>query len=260
MTDTTTFPDPAYRDTVLAPLFDAAKRYYAGPVRDINRAHLVMLTEEGILPRDTAQKIAQALVAIDAEVDLSKLEYTGEYEDYFFLVEAELKRRLGPDVAGALHTARSRNDMDHTVFKLVLRGKTDQLLAQVMGVVLSLLAKAKAERDTPIVAYTHGQPAQPTTFGHYLAAMIEVLIRDGVRLCDARDALDHCPMGETLLSTNALPPIPSETVPGRLPQCFASRRCRSAAARSIPRIPPPSYTTAPPSRSRNASAQPECLP
>lgn len=205
MTDTTTFPDPAYRDTVLAPLFDAAKRYYAGPVRDINRAHLVMLTEEGILPRGTARKIAQALVAIDAEVDLSKLEYTGEYEDYFFLVEAELKRRLGPDVAGALHTARSRNDMDHTVFKLVLRDKTDQLLAQVMGVVLSLLAKAKAERDTPIVAYTHGQPAQPTTFGHYLAAMIEVLIRDGVRLCDARDALDHCPMGAAAITTSGFP-------------------------------------------------------
>ena len=202
MTDTTKFPDPAYRDTVLAPLFEAAKTHYAPGVREINRAHLVMLAEEGILPRAQAGQIARALVAIDADLDLPALSYTGEYEDYFFLVEAELKRRLGPDVAGALHTARSRNDMDHTVFKLVLRAKTDRLLAQGMTLIQALLATARRERDTLIVAYTHGQPAQPSTYGHYLAAMIEVLIRDGQRLCDAREGLDHCPMGAAAITTS----------------------------------------------------------
>ncbi|WP_050528271.1 argininosuccinate lyase [Pseudorhodobacter aquimaris] len=202
MTDTTKFPDPAYRDTVLTPLFDAAKHYYAPSVRAINRAHLVMLAEEGILARDVAGKIARALVDIDAGVDLSTLEYIGEYEDYFFLVEAELKRRLGPDVAGALHTARSRNDMDHTVFKMVLREKAKGLLTQTMDLALALVATARRERDTPIVAYTHGQPAQPTTYGHYLAAVIEVLIRDGQRLCDAREVLDHCPMGAAAITTS----------------------------------------------------------
>ena len=44
--------------------------------------------------------------------------YTGEVEDFFFLVENELRKRLGPDLAGRLHTARSRNDIDHTLFKL----------------------------------------------------------------------------------------------------------------------------------------------
>ena len=202
MTDTTKFPDPAYRDTVLAPLFDAAKTHYAPGVRAINRAHLVMLAEEGILPREVAGQIARALVAIDAELDLPALTYTGEHEDYFFLVEAELKRRLGPDVAGALHTARSRNDMDHTVFKLVLRAKTDRLLAQCMDLAQALIATARRERDTLIVAYTHGQPAQPSTYGHYLAAMIEVFIRDGQRLCDAREGLDHCPMGAAAITTS----------------------------------------------------------
>ena len=48
MSDTTKFPDPVYRDTVLAPLFDAAKDHYAGSVRAINQAHLVMLAETGI--------------------------------------------------------------------------------------------------------------------------------------------------------------------------------------------------------------------
>ena len=202
MTDSTRFPDPVYRDTVLAPLFEAAKEHYAGPVRAINRAHLVMLAETGIVPRGVAGALAGALAAIDAELDLPSISYTGEHEDYFFLVEAELKRRLGADVAGALHTARSRNDMDHTVFKMVLRGRTDTLMSQALALADALIATAVRERDTLIVAYTHGQPAQPTTFGHYLGAAIEVLLRDIARLSAAREALDRCPMGAAAITTS----------------------------------------------------------
>ena len=36
---------------------------------------------------------------------------------------------------------------------------------------------AGKNRDTLIVAYTHGQPAQPSTFGHYLGALVEMLLR-----------------------------------------------------------------------------------
>ena len=53
--------------------------------------------------------------------------YTGEVEDFFFLVEGELKKRLGPDVAGRLHTGRSRNDIDHTLFRLRLKAEIDGL-------------------------------------------------------------------------------------------------------------------------------------
>ncbi|MDZ4135458.1 MAG: lyase family protein, partial [Paracoccaceae bacterium] len=201
MIDSSQFPDPTYRDTVLAPLFEAAKTHYAGPVRAINRAHLVMLSETGILPRAIAAAIAAALTAIDTDLDLPSLTYTGEHEDYFFLVEAELKRRLGADVAGALHTARSRNDMDHTVFKMVLRGRADTLLDQALTLAEALTQTARRERDTLIVAYTHGQPAQPSTFGHYLGAAIEVLLRDIARLSEARASLDHCPMGAAAITT-----------------------------------------------------------
>ncbi len=56
MTDQSVFPDPTYRDTVLAPLFDGVKAHYAGHMAAINRAHLVMLAETGILDsRDTAR-------------------------------------------------------------------------------------------------------------------------------------------------------------------------------------------------------------
>lgn len=204
MTDQSVFPDPTYRDTVLAPLFDGVKAHYAGHMAAINRAHLVMLAETGILESGDAGAIAGALLDVDAEVNLDALRYTGEFEDYFFLVEAELKRRLG-DLGGALHTARSRNDMDHTLFKLALRTRVSVLLEQALTLTEALIAKAEAEKATLIVAYTHGQPAQPTTWGHYLGAVIEVLLRDIARLNAAADGLEHCPMGAAAITTSGFP-------------------------------------------------------
>lgn len=204
MTDTSTFPDPVYRETVLAPLFDGVKRHHAAHMGAINRAHLVMLAETGILRGVVAGRIARALRDIESETDIASLTYTGEHEDYFFLVEAELRRRLG-DAGGALHTARSRNDMDHTLFKMALRTRAEDLLDRIGHMTTRLIEKARAEKETLIVAYTHGQPAQPTTFGHYLAAAIEVLQRDAARLDAAIEGLGHCPMGAAAITTSGFP-------------------------------------------------------
>lgn len=205
MNDISVFPDPVYRNTVLAPLFEGVKANFAGHMAAINKAHLVMLVETGILTRQQGTSIAQALAAIAAETNMDALTYTGEHEDYFFYVESELKRRLGPDLGGMLHTARSRNDMDHTVFKLALMDRGQMLYTQVRDLIGALIETAQRERDTLIVAYTHGQPAQPSTFGHYLSAAIEVLIRDADRLDCALDTVELCPMGAAAITTSGFP-------------------------------------------------------
>jgi argininosuccinate lyase len=204
-TDTSIFPDPVYKRTVLSPLFEGALAHFVNPVRFINQAHLVMLHETGILNISSVKELAVALTDIDESLDLASLQYTGEHEDYFFLVESELRVRVGADKAGMLHTARSRNDMDHTVFKMVLKQKGAQFVAHALALCESMLKKAQTERDTIIVAYTHGQPAQPTTYGHYLCAATEVLQRDIDRLQAAYKNLDHCPMGAAAITTSGFP-------------------------------------------------------
>lgn len=205
LSDASVFPDPVYKDTVLRPLFDGAKTHHVEGFRRIDRAHLVMLVETGIVDRDQAQKIAGALEAIDREVDPAALVYTGEVEDFFFLIEKELKARIGPDIAGRLHTARSRNDIDHTLFKLGLKERIDALMIKARHLLDTLIEAAEREKTTLIVAYTHGQPAQPTTFGHYLSAVIEVLIRDITRFAEARKIVDQSPMGAAAITTSGFP-------------------------------------------------------
>jgi len=142
LSDTSKFPDPVYKETVLRPLFDGAKNHHVDGFRRIDRAHLVMLAETGILDRAITAKIAEALIAIDKEVDPAKLVYTGEVEDFFFLIEKELKARIGVDIAGRLHTARSRNDIDHTLFKIGLKEKIDVLMSKARTLLAAMIDAA----------------------------------------------------------------------------------------------------------------------
>ena len=199
--DSDTFPAPVYKDTVLGPLFDTAKRYHAEPLLRVNRAHAVMLAERGILKREEASAILSALRGIASGFDANALSYDGSVEDLFFHIEGILTERLGIDLAGKLHTGRSRNDVDHTIFKMLLKRRLAGLLHGLTNLVDTLITVAHDNRDTVVVAYTHGQPAQPTTFGHYLGALIEVLLRDLDRLELAGRDLDRCSMGAAAITT-----------------------------------------------------------
>lgn len=199
------FPAPVYKETVLAPLFEGVKRHHWRQQMRINRASAIMLAAQRLLSRAEAAAILRALDDIEAGTDIEALVYTGEHEDVFFLVEAELERRLGVETAGKLHTGRSRNDIDHTVFKMALKERLAALLADLLAAIGVLLDVAEANRATLVVAYTHGQPAQPTTYGHYLGAVIELLLRDVERLRQASRYPDLSSMGAAAITTSGFP-------------------------------------------------------
>jgi len=201
ITDDTTFPNETYKETVLAPLFDASKNHFAEYHFRVNLAHCVMLVEQEILSADQGKEILDALIAIEKDLDMENLTYTGEVEDYFFYVEGELIKRIGADLAGRLHTGRSRNDIDHTIFKMHLMDLSAVLLTELNQVIATLLKVAEEGKDTIVLAYTHGQPAQPTTWGHYLGAFIEILQRDVARITLGVKTVDLCSMGAAAITT-----------------------------------------------------------
>ncbi|MFT7471136.1 MAG: argininosuccinate lyase [Kiritimatiellia bacterium] len=54
-------------------------------------------------------------------------------------------------------------------------------------------------------AYTHTQPAQPTTIAHYLLAMAENTGRDIVRIRRAYENMNLCPLGACAITTTGFP-------------------------------------------------------
>src|ERR1700722_2740573 len=122
------FPAPIYRDTVLAQVFEDAKRRFLEPLLAIHYAHTLMLGRQGIMER---HEVAACLRALDG-LDLEKIraaKYDGSFEDLFFLVERELAAKCGAEIAGKMHTARSRNDIDLTMYRMVLRDQLAEAMA-----------------------------------------------------------------------------------------------------------------------------------
>ena len=64
---------------------------------------------------------------------------------------------------------------------------------------------AARHHDSLIPAYTHTQPAQPTTLAHFLLAMAENLTRDILRLLRAFDNMNLCPLGAGAITTTGFP-------------------------------------------------------
>jgi argininosuccinate lyase len=189
---------------VLNENFEDAKAQFLAPLMAINYAHLVMLAGCGIVSAGDARAIRQALDRLSID-RIRTVEYDGTYEDLFFYIEREVTAGCGPDVAGRLHTARSRNDIDMTLYRMRQR---DLILAVIEGTLAlrrALLPLAERHRETVFAAHTHTQPAQVSTMAHYLLAVIEQLERDTVRLKAAYASTNRNPLGACAITGTGFP-------------------------------------------------------
>lgn len=193
---------PDYVRLVLAEVFDDAVEGFLEPLMAIHEAHLVMLTDQGIVSRDDARVLAGALASID-RAGVRAVKYDGSDEDLFFYLERLLADACGPATAGRLHTARSRNDIDMTLYRLRLRGQVALLVTATLELRRVLLAHAGQHITSVYPAHTHTQPAQPSTIAHYLHAVVEQLERDTDRLFAAIASIDRCPLGACAITGTA---------------------------------------------------------
>ena len=196
------FPADVYSEAVLAPDLEVYKEYFSESLHEINIAHCIMLSEQGLLNASETKSILQGLTSINSEKPYMDVEFDGTFEDLFFLVERELGYRIGSEIAGKLHTGRSRNDMEHTMFRLQLRDRLTNLLKQYVSLLRQLIDRAERGVNEIVLLYTHGQPAQPSTLAHYLSAAIEFILNDIDRIKFAHNLVNMSPMGAAAITTS----------------------------------------------------------
>ena len=123
-------------------------------------AHTRMLANQGIIQQQDANAIAKGLTDISNEIEQDKFVFKVELEDIHMAIEARLFELVG-EVAGKLHTARSRNDQIALDMRLFTKEAIAETVAKLMRLQQSLLELAEENKDVIMPGYTHLQPAQP---------------------------------------------------------------------------------------------------
>jgi len=167
-------------------------------------AHATMLAKVKIISTAEKKEIIDGLKQIQHEIESGQFNFQIELEDIHLNIESRLKDIIG-DVAGKLHTARSRNDQVAVDFRLFVRENIDEILELIHDLQKNLVRKSSENLEVIMPGFTHLQIAQPVLFSHHLLAYFEMFKRDESRLKDLRKRMNECPLGACALAGTSYP-------------------------------------------------------
>ena len=162
-------------------------------------AHALMLAKQGIIAEEEAEAIRRGLLSIQQEIEEDTFPWRPELEDIHMNVEARLKEKIG-DVAGKLHTARSRNDQVATDMRLYAMKTCRKAVEAAVHLQKAFLQQAEQNANVIMPGYTHLQRAQPVLLAHHLLAYFQMLQRDKRRFQQCRNSAAILPLGSGALA------------------------------------------------------------
>jgi argininosuccinate lyase len=177
-------------------------RLWAADIKG-SMAYAMALERAGLLTVDERDRLIQGLQAVADEFEAGQFEFRPTDEDIHTAVERRLTELIG-EVAGKLHTGRSRNDQVATDLRLYLMREIPGLRQRLAELQEAILTKAEQHLDVIMPGYTHLQRAQPVLFSHWLMSYFWMLERDRERLDDLEERVAVLPLGAGALAGHAL--------------------------------------------------------
>ena len=147
-----------------------------------------------ILTNDEQVKIADALHIIKKNIKNNNFEWREDLEDIHMNIESSLHDQIG-DLAGKIHTGKSRNDQVATTTRLYLKNTIQEFKLNLRNLQIQIVNKSEENLDIIIPSYTHLQKAQPVLLSHHLMAYFEMIERDISRLQDCMNRMDELVLG-----------------------------------------------------------------
>jgi argininosuccinate lyase len=151
------------------------------------------LGRAGVLNEQEGSAIVAGLERVGDRIEREGLGDAPE-EDIHSVVERMLGEEVG-DLAGKLHTGRSRNDQSSTGVRLHGVAAADLILARLAGLGAALHTLAEAGVDHVMPGYTHLQQAQPIRAAQWALSHLFPVLRDVERVRAARAAASVLPLG-----------------------------------------------------------------
>ena len=214
----TTSPDTGRLTGGLRPrtarmIFDSTAAELTGDlwlISEVDLAHVVMLTRQGLLDRDAAGALLRCVLGLRSE-RFRSLQGVPAPRGAYLMYENQLVALLGEDIGGKLHTGRSRNDLKATTTLLRIRSWLADFVSEALRLEAVLLGRCRAHQDVVMPVYTHFQAAMPITYGHYLLGVAVALGRDLDAVLMAETGFARCPMGACAVAGTDLPLDPELT-------------------------------------------------
>ena len=175
------------------------RRLYREDIRG-SIAHCRMLADCGIIKPEESKQIIAGLQTIEKEIEAGKFPFSVPLEDIHMNIEARLGELIGVNVAGRLHTARSRNDQIALDLRLYLKKELLAIRQLLRCLILAFINQAEQTRDVIMPGFTHLQQAQPVLMAHHFLAYVEMFDRDFQRLSDLEKRINLSPLGSGALA------------------------------------------------------------
>jgi len=156
-------------------------------------AHVLVLRERGVVPEAAAQRLLAVLLDAVA-TPAPEFGYDPAQGEAYNCRERRFAAQIGRD-AGWLHAGRPRREAVRIAMRLRGRRDTADLIEAAAEFACAAAEVADAHAETLMAEQTYLQHAQPSTFGHYLLAMVYPVLREIDRLTAELDGVNRSPAG-----------------------------------------------------------------
>ncbi len=196
-----------YWDNHLRVAFEQSAPHDLPAMVEASLAHVIMLRETGALTAPRADRLLGGLLSLwrrwgdegpgeDWRPRVTSYPYDGSVEDPYYYLEQQLAAACGISTSDLdVQLARSRNDLDAGVFRMILRRGILDLADLLLQTVRDLATVAEANVDSLLIGHTHRRPAQPTTIAHVLSGLAEALLSQAQELQSVYDEMNVSPLG-----------------------------------------------------------------
>lgn len=157
---------------------DAPILHNALNIADIS--HALDLLDAGAISRADTRTLLGGLLHL-ASLSSAEVNYDPSIGEMVTCREQFLVDLVGP-VAGSLRAGRTRREAVRTALRLVVRQQLLSLTRDSCGLIERICVRSTEHFQTLMPDYTYLQPAQASTFGHYLLSFADPVLRDANRL------------------------------------------------------------------------------
>ncbi|MBA2653854.1 MAG: argininosuccinate lyase [Gammaproteobacteria bacterium] len=167
-------------------------------------AHVKALRHANVLSAEEALLLCDSLSRIEHKIKTENVNFTTQDEDIHMNIERQLSNDIG-ELAGKVHTGRSRNDQVALDMRLYMRKQILICIENSSALQQQLIHLAKQHMDIIFPGYTHLQRAQPIRLAHHWLAYAWMLDRDITRLKHNFSSTNILPLGAGAVAGTSFP-------------------------------------------------------